>query len=179
MTLSLLLVLAACGGGDDDGVATLEEEDASAEEDSDDRDRSSEDATLEFVACLREQGIEVEDPQFDEDGIPQIDFDQIEGIQELPGFDEAQAECEDLFDDVLSAVGIDQQELAALADGYVDFAACMREKGFSMPDPNPATGLPDPAQIPFNDSGFQETAGECIQDTDFTVPQIGNGGDGE
>ena len=75
------LVLAACGGGaeTDSGVATLESPDdgetlASQEdllaggEASDDIERTREEALLAFTACLRENGVDIEDPTVDADG---------------------------------------------------------------------------------------------------------------
>src|SRR6188474_3666581 len=75
-----LAALAACGGGggDDDSVASL---DGSGTEDDTGNDSAGggqgglgelspafEDAMLEYAQCMRDQGVDFRDPQFDEGG---------------------------------------------------------------------------------------------------------------
>jgi hypothetical protein len=95
---------------------------------------------LEFVACLREQGIDVPDPQFGLDGnliggaaaFAAIDFTS-------PEFLDAAEACQD----ILAALQpqLDPEELAERNDELLRFAECMRREGVDFPDPDPLRGL--------------------------------------
>jgi hypothetical protein len=95
---------------------------------------------LAFVACLREQGIDVPDPQFGLDGnliggaaaFAAIDFTS-------PAFLDAAEACQD----ILAALQpeLDPEELAERNDELLRFAECMRREGVDFPDPDPLRGL--------------------------------------
>jgi len=73
---ALALVMAACGGGDDtQGVASLQDPDSTtttttggAGDEGDGSAVDSEQALLEFAECMREHGIDMEDPSISGEG---------------------------------------------------------------------------------------------------------------
>lgn len=155
LTLALLgPALAACGGDDDgtdDAVASLTEDDAAdAEEASDDgdggggqprREMSAEeqDALLEFAQCMRDNGVDMPDPEIGEDGGVMIHAEGgVEAGASGPGEEEweaAQEECQPIMDEAMPEVEIDPEEQAEMQDRLVEVAQCMRERGYDMPDP--------------------------------------------
>lgn len=118
--------VASLGGEGDGETSTPEEVDAEA-------------AMLEFAQCLRDQGIDVEDPTVDADGNvlpprPAGGFDDID--REALGT--AQQECAHLLEGVsLGFADIDQTELQ---DQLVEFTACLRDQGLDVDDPNFSEG---------------------------------------
>ena len=157
--LCAALTLAACGGSTDsngvasiDGVSTTTAADAVFDE---------EQQLLRFAACMRDQGIDLPDPSVDADGnvdlVPPADFDPAD-IEDLIAAAEA---CQEFLEGV--ALGFDDIDLTAITDTLVEFAACMRDNGYDLPDPD--FSLIDP------DSGSVPTAGPFgnidLEDDDF------------
>jgi hypothetical protein len=95
---------------------------------------------LRFVACLREQGIDVPDPQFGLDG------DLIGNAAAFAALDVMSPEFLDAVeacDDILAALQpeLDPEELADRNQELLAFAECMRREGVDFPDPDPLRGL--------------------------------------
>lgn len=135
----LALVAAACSSNDDsDGVATLEGSDTTLSEVVDnttDDEVDTEQAMLNFTQCLRDEGLEFQDPEMDADG--NLNFRQLaEGAEDLDrealrvGFEACQTELEGI---TLRGGGIDR---TAIQDTLIEYAACMRDNGYDMEDPN-------------------------------------------
>ncbi len=144
---ALALVLAGCG---DDGGADPAEEVASLGSSSpagaDGAARVDfQEAVLEVSGCLRDQGFEVADPTFDDEGNPELspelapDID-VASDEFLDAFDECAAVLEDALPNPLAS--LDPELEARVRDGLAEFARCMRENGVeTFPDPRP-TGQP-------------------------------------
>lgn len=144
------LLVAACGGGAeaDAGVASLEDPDAgqtlAAQEDptaggdeTEDVEQTREEALLAFTACLRENGVDIEDPTVDAEGNVQLTRPGQQGGQGTGGndeFREAREACADLLED--AALGFRGTDSTELEDNLVEFAECMRDNGYDMPDPD-------------------------------------------
>jgi hypothetical protein len=185
----LVLLLAACGGGgSDDGVASASEEssgsdDTSGSDDSGDDSSGdgsasdSEDELLDWVACMRDEGVDVPDPQVDADGNltlgaglggggggdvdPQALQDATEVCGEIPQ----------------SAFGGEQPDQTEIEDTLLEFAQCMRENGYDMPDPDFSGegGLTSAfGDIDTNDPAFHEAAEAC---EDILAGGLGGGDD--
>jgi len=204
--LALLVAgtLAACGGGGgggDDQVATLgDESDAADDETADDgdgemTDAEREDAMLEFTECMRDQGIDMPDPQFDGNGGggvviarggPDGEGGDRPSKAEGEAFEAANAECEEILEDTFGdRPQLSPEEQAKRQDEMLAFTECMREHGIDMPDPQfdedggfsvsaggpndegGATG-PDPS-----DPDFEEAQEACQDELGF---EGGNGG---
>jgi hypothetical protein len=103
----LLIGVAACGGDDDDdgaeGIASLSDDaestettDNGATRDGEDGDADPQQAALAFAECMREHGIDMPDPQFDESGRVTQRIDADSGVDPGdPDFEAAQEACAD------------------------------------------------------------------------------------
>jgi hypothetical protein len=93
-----------------------------------------EEAMLAYTECMRDHGIEMEDPRpAGGEGGGAIVAQAPEGDDEE--FQAAQAECERLLDEVVSAFEPDPEQEAELREQLLEYAQCMREHGIDMPDP--------------------------------------------
>ena len=142
------LLVTACGGSGDaaDGVATLESPDGEmllqdatpgVVEDVD-----AEEAMMALAACLREQGLDIEDPTVDADGNVQFGAFRGGGEDGEPVADReemraAMEVCQTELDGVALGFGgrqdLDQTEMQ---DTMLEWAACMRDNGYDVADPD-------------------------------------------
>ena len=155
LAAALAVVGAACGGGDDalassgvasvadaasDPVASLDASVPASEEAS--VEATDEEQVLAFAQCLRDEGLEVQDPTVAADGtvnIRDLFQGQAEGQGPPEGFRAAFDVCGDLIDGLQRAPGgdVDQSELQ---DSLLEFAQCVRDNGYDMPDPDFSAG---------------------------------------
>ena len=165
------------------GVATLESQ-APGAAPSASPSMSPEDALLAYAECMREHGIDMPDPIYEEgeDGSVSI------GIGGGPGsrdeidkeeFLEAETACRHLMTAVMPA---GRGELSAEdEEKMLQFARCMREHGIDFPDPNPNGGFifeAGPSEggkggIDPNDPDFQAAQEAC---GDLLPGKIGGSG---
>lgn len=136
--LILVLTLAACSGGDtqtDDSVATLETTASTvAGPTTTAAPIDMEAAALEAVACFREQGVDLPDPAVDADGNVQFSQDIDPSTLDEDALAAAQAACaEELSRVITGFIGTD---LTGFQDGLLEYAQCMRDNGFDLPDPD-------------------------------------------
>jgi hypothetical protein len=155
-TLALVLVtalLGACGGGggDDDGVASLTGAGSDGEGSATSTTLSEEEAQeqlLDWAECMREQGIDMPDPQISEDGggvaiqiggPPGGDDEGEDGgtdggpRMDPEKFEAARDECGDP-PMIGSFTEEDREEMEQQA---LEFAECMRDEGIEdFPDPD-------------------------------------------
>ena len=172
-----VLIAAACGSGGEagDGVASLEAtEPVAGAPEADDAVVDQEQAMLDFSACMRDNGIEIDDPTVDAEGNlqfggfrgaaqdPEADRDLIRGA-----FDTCQEHLEGIA--LGRGEGIDPTELQ---DTLLEYASCMRDNGYDMDDPDlsafgpGAGGEREPGEgggRPFGDIDFD--------DPDFIIAQ--------
>jgi hypothetical protein len=206
--------LGACGsGGDDasDGVASLDDgaaDDAStgsAAPTATTEPVDQEEALLEFAACMRENGVDMPDPQLDDDGGVRI---QIGGAEPEPGqgqpadVDAAMEECRDLMPRGPVERNGEQFDPTEMQDELLAFAQCMRDHGVDMPDPefgedgrievgsvtdsadDEGSGGPVLAgpfgTLDLGDPATEAAFAACGEDTGFAIPGGGGrGGGGE
>jgi hypothetical protein len=194
----IALVAAACGGnGADSGVASLEASEDEALVASGDEPIAGVDqeaAALEFAACMRDNGVDMEDPTVDADGNIRLNFRGNAGPGE-EGFDRemvgaAREACAE-YRDALS-FGFEDRDTAEFQDQILEFASCMRDNGYDMADPDftaagpggggePGAGGGGPfGPIDPEDPAFQQGMEAC-QDVlsgtgpDGTGPRFGGG----
>lgn len=133
--LALGLAAAACGGESDEGVASLEDEPAAEAAATD--ERSFEESLLGFTQCVREAGVDIPDPEFDEEGNLRFQPGGGPGGDDDIDIDEllaARDACSEFLVGIsLARFGIDQ---TALEDDLLAYAECMREEGIDLPDPD-------------------------------------------
>ena len=152
LILVLALVAAACSdSGDSAEIATLETDSANTSEDDSeaggDPVAQSEAAMLAFTQCLRDQGIDVDDPTMDADGnmqLPPINIempDVVADPDELPDmseFEDMIAPCEEHLEGVVSTFS--SADTTEIEDMLLAYAECMRDNGVDMPDPDFSSG---------------------------------------
>lgn len=133
-----------------------------------------EEAGLEFAECMREHGVDVDDPQPGQGGviIGKVEKEAGEGSGESlsdPATDEAMEACGEIMEDAAPELSPEEEE--EHKEQALAFAQCMREHGIDMPDPqfgsngkmtmrigDPGSDGPDPRSPVF------EQAQEACQD---------------
>ena len=169
---ALGLVLSACGGSDDSasGVASLETDAGDAVVDEGDgtstEEVDAEQAMLDLASCLRDQGVDIEDPTVDAEG--NVQFGGFRGEPGEGEFDRdavqtALDECEDELEGVVIGFGGGDFDLTELEDTMVEYAACMRDNGYDMDDPDLSAFGPG-AQGEDGEAGPRGPFGEIDQD---------------
>jgi hypothetical protein len=124
-TLALAVPLAACGGDDEgageggDGISQADVEDAG----------------MRFAECMREHGIDARDPKPGVQGLRDMFAD---ADRDDPAFREAERQCGKHLEELVSEIDDDQR--LEFEDARLEFAQCMRAKGFEVPDPQSAVG---------------------------------------
>jgi hypothetical protein len=150
------LLAVGCGGGDGgDDVASVSGD--GADEQAQDDEAATEDDLLDWVECMRDEGIDIPDPTRDRDGNlvlrggisigggndgseQRSNNDEADGdngpIEVDPEDMEAATEvCGDPPD--LGAGDVNEMDRQAQQDAALEFAQCMREKGIEdFPDPD-------------------------------------------
>ena len=160
-----LVLLAACGGGadgDDDVAATPTTVD-------------QEEAMLAFASCMREEGVDYPDPGPD----GEIELRVEPG--DAAAWEAAQEACGDLRPDMAP---MPEAQQAELSDQLLAQAACMRDLGWDIPDPQiftPADGgvqflYPEPLDIDVDDPEYQEDHRACIEETGLDEGALTGGG---
>jgi hypothetical protein len=145
------VALAACGGGGEDAGASVANQE----------DRFQE-AGLKFAECMRENGVDVPDP---EAGEPGVMFRLHEGEDDGASFREAEEECRHHLEAARPELSEEQE--AEFRDGALEFAECMREHGIDFPDPTfedggrVKMGPPEGALSALKDPDFREAAEDC------------------
>jgi hypothetical protein len=116
------LAFAACGSDD---PAT-----GGAPSGSSDRQDQNQEAMLAFAQCMREQGIDMPDPQPGQGGI-RLRAPEGTSPEQM---DAAQEACRKHLDDV-EPPEISEEQREEFKEAALAHARCMREHGIDMPDP--------------------------------------------
>ena len=141
LAMSLLAVpllfgaLSACGGNEQsgDGVATVNTGTAAPKPSTSEQPATDrQERWLQFTKCLRDQGIDVQDPG-PEGGLPRL----------AKGTDPAKRKaamgaCRQFAPGILSGGSLSPED----KQRALDYITCLREKGIQISDPDPKTGLP-------------------------------------
>lgn len=177
--VSLALLLAsACGASSDDasGVASLATPsevvggDTSA---GDALELTAEERLLAFAQCMRDQGIDIDDPTVDADGNVQLSPPAGDGTAGGGAPSEADRELRRVAADECgeslegAGLGFRAEDRTAIEDQLLAFAQCMRDNGIDMEDPD--LGAPDadgsgPGGGPFGDVDFDDPAFRAAQE---------------
>jgi hypothetical protein len=169
MIAAFTLVMSACGNSGGDSVASLA--DGSDGRDASQRETaavSDEAALLAFGACMRDNGIpDFPDPVLKADG--SVDFSVGDRSGPLADVDSDVAEaavtaCINTLEGASFAPGGANFDLTEIQDTFVEFAACMRDNGVEIDDP-------DFSGLLFGDgSGSGQLS--PFGDVDFTDPDV-------
>jgi hypothetical protein len=144
--LALTMSVTACGAEDDDpGVATLDgssgddgdgEDDGGAAE----SDEDLEEQALAFSECMRENGVpDFPDPEI-EDGRIQMRIGGPDGGAQIDqeAMEKAMQACEDLAP--RGGGNFSEEDRQEMQDAMLEYAQCMRDNGYDMPDPDFSDG---------------------------------------
>ncbi|MDJ0925095.1 MAG: hypothetical protein QNJ77_11090 [Acidimicrobiia bacterium] len=147
LLLALGLIVSACVSSNDsaNGVATLETEttvSAAADDQATTEEVDAEQAMLDLAACLRAEGVDIDDPTVDADG--NVQFGGFRGgpgeagdaAVDREAMRAAMAACQEQLEGVVLGFGGRDFDPTELQDTMVDYAACMRENGYDMDDPD-------------------------------------------
>ena len=148
VALLATLALVACGGGEEasdasDGISVSDVEDAG----------------LDYARCMREHGVDVPDPQPGAGGLRGMFTDGDRRSD--PGFREAESECRKHLRDLVSQ--IDEGQRRDFEEARLEFARCMREKGFDVPDLRSGGAPPE---------GGSSGQGGALGDLDLDDPRV-------
>jgi hypothetical protein len=140
VALTSVLTLAACGGDESsaDGVASVDDvASASTAEATPDGSTGAavpeDEAVLAWAQCLRDNGIDVQDPTVDANGDIQF-TPPADGAAFDPNSEEfqlAQAECSGLLGDTPFGGGANRD---GLQDAFIVFTQCLRDEGLDVGD---------------------------------------------
>jgi hypothetical protein len=138
-----LLVAAGCGGDGDAGaqVASLDGATTTAATADDNGtevdEKDAQEAMLAFAKCMRDQGIDFPDPEFDANGKGGAVRVQGKPGQELDPekMDAAREACKHLLPDGGNFRAPSPEDRAKMQEQALAFAKCMRDHGIDFPDP--------------------------------------------
>lgn len=195
LAVAAVVVLALIGGtafaltsggdddSDDDGIASVDDSEGEGASDSSSgsgdgevSEAEFEDAMLDYAQCMRDNGIDMPDPEFDNGsgrgGMAITGGPGADGTgPSKEEFEAAEEKCSPIMEEVRGEMEAPSaEEVAELQDQLIEAAQCMRDKGYDMPDPEVssdggmriAIGSEDePGAYDFEDPQFQEDMGEC------------------
>ena len=150
--LALALVAAGCSSDGNEGIASLEASDTTdAPATTSDLRLESENALLEFTQCLRDQGLDVDDPELDADGEFRFTMPIGEFMERMNSTESRAAldACQQYLAGVTQQFGgFDRTDIE---DRLLAYAECMRQNGYDMGDPDLSGGFqlnPEPGEAP-------------------------------
>jgi hypothetical protein len=159
VSVALTAALAACGG---DGS------------DSTDTEANSQDAFTNFAECMRENGVDIPDPQPGQSGFA-LGADAAGNID--PNDPAVQAAREKCLPELRGAIPEGERpDSSEVEDDLLAYARCMRDHGIDFPDPQVsesagATEILAPEGVDTNSPAF-ESASEACQEK---LPSDGTG----
>jgi hypothetical protein len=194
LALACLTMMAACGSADANGtgqVASLADSSgatttttaAGGDSTGTDKEADAQQAMLDFARCMREQGIDMPDPQFSSEGGGMFSVGQSgpDSPIDRAKLDGAQKACQSYLDKVDAnrpppdPAKVEEQKQQMLA-----FAQCMRDHGIDFPDPEfDTTGggltvqMGGPGMDPAS-PGFKEANDTCAKEAG--MPAMGTPG---
>ncbi|MDQ4052068.1 MAG: hypothetical protein M3237_05130 [Actinomycetota bacterium] len=138
---------------------------------SDESSAAAQDALLDYVECMRENGVPMKDPK------PGVGLtgedDAAPGVLEA-----AEAACGHLVEDYQPSGGGDLEITAEQKEEMLAQAQCLRERGWEAPDPEFAGGFAVnqlPEGIDPNDPSFKKDLEECAEESGVEPPSSGAG----
>jgi hypothetical protein len=159
-----VLLLTGCGSSDsdDDGVASLTGGDATT------NDQDFEQQAQEWAQCMRDQGLDVPDPEVDEDG--GVQFKVTGGEADRDAMQKATEKC-----GMPPGAELSEEDRAEMQDAALEFAQCLRDMGYDVPDPDfsdmdgPDT---DSSEDGSSDRVVIGPMGDILSELDMDDPQV-------
>ncbi|ONK13461.1 hypothetical protein [Streptomyces sp. MP131-18] len=153
-------LLTACGGGDGGDGGQVAAVDGGASPDAAAGDADPAEQGRKFAECLRENGLEVPDP---DPATGELDLTDAAGEGE--GRDALMTAFEACRDLAPEQYAEQPEPGAEQLDAMREFAACMRENGIDVPDPDPAAGL-EPGAVDPAAPGYDAALEACQEHLD-------------
>jgi hypothetical protein len=189
LSLAAIALLAACSGASAaPSVASLDDPAASADPNaspSASAPTDPQEAFLAYAQCMRDNGIDMPDPEVNDEGGGKFsvgfsagDGPGAGGAVNSDKFAAADEECRALLENAIGEGG--RPELSPEDEAkMLDFARCMREHGIDMPDPG-AGGLTFRVGPGGEDGTFDKDAFEAAQEAcqDLLPGRLGEDGPG-
>jgi hypothetical protein len=172
------LVSTACGGSSSSSEVARIDEGTTAAATSPQRTTAApedpRDAILAFTRCMRENGIDIPDPDFSNGAGPRF---QVPRDVDSPKFRAAMQKCREHLESIRQRFDPELRE--KFQDAVLAFAKCMREHGVDVPDPDFSQG-PGAGRIfrdiDPNDPKVREAMDACRKVfTDAGLPGPGGG----
>ena len=163
--LTLALLTGACGGGSEEGSSGTGNGQGSSASSNNDPQK----AFLAYARCMREQGINMPDP----DPSNGVVFNAADRSIDRDALAKAESQCKKHLEGVTvdNADGDD----AEMQDRMVKLTQCLRQRGFNIPDPQPVDsgGAPSQAEPDFdlNDPNFKKAERECAKVAGLPEPE--------
>ncbi|MEO7555039.1 MAG: hypothetical protein ABIV94_00370 [Acidimicrobiales bacterium] len=183
--VAAVLAVTGCSGGTEKKVASLGKgETSSSSSDSGNGKQSFEDAQLSFAQCMRDHGVDMPDPTFNEDGSTiAVDASVSVTDENTPATKAANEACLPIMDAAIKDLPKPSpEEEAKMRDDALKFAKCMRDHGVDMPDPTfddkGAITIEAPAGVKPDVGGTQSVAGPDPAFLDAAKACAGEGGGG-
>lgn len=166
LLLAIGLVASACSSGaTDSDVASLDANTGDTES-AKTASVPGDEAVLAFTACLRDEGLEVDDPDLDGEGnlVAPTPHALAAKSLDIAAVHSAFGVCRALLDNV--TFDLSSEDLTGREDELLAFAVCMRENGYAMPDPDFSDGGhsglgPFGDAIDTDDHDFQSAVKSC------------------
>jgi len=194
--VAALLVLTGCGGGggdggDDDGVAALSQptttgtgDDGEGTSEEPPTEAEVQEAALEFAQCMREHGVDMEDPEFTDGGGVGINVGGGAGEIDPETMDAANEACQPIMEDVTSGFEPDPEQEAEMQERALAHAQCMRDHGIeNYPDPVFPEGggmvqaIGEDSGIDPESAEFQAAQEACEEEFGLPAAEGGDGGE--
>ena len=182
------LLLTACSGTTSAAAEVASLDDITAADEGDQSEAETpldtEAALLAMAQCMRDEGVDVSDPEVDADGnvLPPRPTDTENLDREA--LRSARETCSEYLEGV--ELGFRDVDVTELEDNLLEYATCMRDNGFDMPDPDlsgvgtgPGQGGGIFGQIDQSDPDFaaaQEVCQDILGDIGLRAGGRGAGG---
>lgn len=123
-------------------------------------------AATGYVACLRAEGVEVDDIPIDANGRPMLDAINDQFDYADPATADAVSACAGNLSEGALDLGFDEDFRQAVVEQLAAFSRCLRARGVdTFPDPVPGfigIGSPYPvAEIPYDDADLPAAVDAC------------------
>ena len=103
---------------------------------SEEQEREFREQALKHAQCMREHGIDMPDPKAGLGGLRGLMTDR--DLEGQPGFREVEGDCRKHLEGLAPQISDEQRE--EIFDARLEFAGCMRDQGFDVPDRQPGGG---------------------------------------
>lgn len=136
------LALSACSSGDDSGIAALDNPNLASSA-SPGSGASAEEQALAFAQCMRDNGVDFQDPTVNADGVPTFEgaFGMAQGGGMDPSdttFRDAQQACASLMEGIAFGGGPGgpggQFDPSEMEDAMLPYTECLRDQGLDVGD---------------------------------------------